>query len=72
MPKHNRNFLGGHFCEDEEKELLSQTFIQPPGDVVQGLRKDFRDGSSPDDGERFDLGVEVEPAATSRLWQLQV
>ena len=43
-----------------------------PGDLVQRLWEDFRDGPGPDDGEGGNLGVETQSAAAVGLWQLQV
>jgi len=68
LEKHESIFLAVS-CAAEKKQSLSQTTkMNIPGDLVQGLRENFRDGPSSDDGERFDLGSEAKPAATSRLW----
>ena len=43
-----------------------------PGDLVQRLWEDLRDGPRADDGEGGNLGVETQSAAAVGLWQLQV
>ena len=64
LPKLRNTFPGDLFLF-----IFSLLF---PGDLVQRLWEDFRDGPGPDDGEGGNLGLETQSAAAVGLWQLQV